>query len=102
MTCQFWSQEVNGVCYLHSSDTFSMSINIVSAVLVMIGIFFDVMVFVFVGDMEIYGDDGDAEYRMIPMETFNGVNAEERIHAGGRFFIHIREYSGGLMSIPKL
>lgn len=79
MTCQFWSQEANGVCYLHSSDTFSLAINIVSAVLVLVGIFFDVLVFIFVDDMPIYGDQGDSEYRMIPMEpVINGNREGER------------------------
>lgn len=84
MTCQFWSQEVNGVCNLHSSDSFSLTINIVSAVLVLIGIFFDVLVLIFVGTMAIYGDEGDAEYRMIPMQSFNDANGEEIFRSDGK------------------
>lgn len=76
MTCQYWSQEGDRICLLHASDSFSMAINIVSAVLVLIGIFFDVLVLIFVGDMPIYGDEGDGEYRMIPMERFNVANRD--------------------------
>lgn len=82
MTCQYWSQDKIAVCLLHSSDTFGNTLNIVSAVLVLIGIFFGVLVLIFVGDMEIYGKQGDGEYRMIQMQTFNGERQQPRFYEG--------------------
>lgn len=59
-----------------------------SAILVLIGIVFDVLVFIFVGDLELYGDEGDSEYRMIPMQTFAPLTSEpaqaQRYVPGGK------------------
>lgn len=45
-----------------------MLLNIVTASLIGVGVLFEVFVFVFVGDLLIYGDDADNYYRSIAMQ----------------------------------
>ncbi|KAJ6647839.1 Solute carrier organic anion transporter family member 74D [Pseudolycoriella hygida] len=69
-TCQYWSADQQK-CYLHESPTFGNILNIVTASLVGVSIFFDILVFFFVRDLELYGEEvEDNDYRLIPMQTY--------------------------------
>lgn len=69
-TCAYWSADQQK-CFLHESPTFGNILNIVSAALIGASIFFDILVFIFVGDLDLYGEEiEDNNYRPIPMQTY--------------------------------
>lgn len=73
ITCEYWSHGGDrepAVCQLHAGQSFANALNIVSAVLMLIAVFFDVLVWAFAGDVELF-DEGEAEgeYRMVAMRT---------------------------------
>lgn len=69
-TCQFWSSDQQK-CFLHDSPSFGNILNIVTASLIAVSIFFDVLVFIFVQDIDLYGEEiEDNNYRLIPMQTY--------------------------------
>lgn len=68
--CQLWSSDQQK-CFLHDSPTFGNILNIVTASLIGVSILFDVLVFIFVGDLDLYGEEiEDNNYRLIPMQPY--------------------------------
>ncbi|KAG4066838.1 hypothetical protein HA402_012905 [Bradysia odoriphaga] len=68
--CQYWSTDQQK-CFLHESPTFGNILNIVTAALIGVSILFDILVFIFVRDLELYGEEiEDTNYRPIPMQTY--------------------------------
>ena len=55
-TCQYWGPDQNR-CTLHQSPTFGDILNITTAGLILIGVFFDIILFFIVKDLPLYGDD---------------------------------------------
>lgn len=67
--CQLWSSDLQK-CFLHDSPTFGNILNIVTAALIGVSIFFDILVFIFVRDLDLYGEEiEDNNYRLIPMQS---------------------------------
>ncbi|XP_058819784.1 solute carrier organic anion transporter family member 74D [Topomyia yanbarensis] len=64
--CQFWSSDQRR-CFIHETPFFGTTVNILTAVLIIIGVIFDILVFYFVRDLPLYGDDPDDAYRPIEM-----------------------------------
>lgn len=74
--CQFWASD-KYTCFLHESRGFGDVLNIVTAVLVAIGVIFDILVYFYVKDLPLYGDDiPDDAYMPIPMQQLSPVNRE--------------------------
>ncbi|XP_058446033.1 solute carrier organic anion transporter family member 74D [Malaya genurostris] len=64
--CQFWSSDQRR-CFIHETPFFGTTVNILTAVLILIGVIFDCLVFYFVRELPLYGDDPDDAYRPIEM-----------------------------------
>jgi hypothetical protein len=56
MTCQYWAPN-QGTCFLHDTPSFGNWMLTMTAILIGFSIFFDVIVFILVYDMPLYGDD---------------------------------------------
>lgn len=68
--CQYWSSDQQK-CFLHESPAFGNILNIVTAALIGVSILFDILVLIFVRDLELYGEEiEDTNYRLIPMQTY--------------------------------
>lgn len=57
-TCQFWSSD-NVTCFLHNSTSFGNSLNVISAILVLLGLLVEILVFILIKDLPLYGDNVD-------------------------------------------
>ncbi|ETN67232.1 organic anion transporter [Anopheles darlingi] len=68
-TCQFWSSDERQ-CFLHETPTFGNILNMITAAFILIGLIFEMVVFYFVSDMTLYGDDPDDGYRSVEMHRF--------------------------------
>lgn len=76
--CQLWSSDQQK-CFLHDSPTFGNILNIVTASLIAVSILFDILVFIFVRDLDLYGEEiEDNNYRLIPMQPY--VSNENPTH----------------------
>ncbi|XP_053696574.1 solute carrier organic anion transporter family member 4C1 [Sabethes cyaneus] len=64
--CQFWSSDQRR-CFIHETPFFGTTLNILTAALIAIGVIFDALVFYFVKDLPLYGDDPEDAYRPIEM-----------------------------------
>ncbi|XP_039449013.1 solute carrier organic anion transporter family member 1C1 [Culex pipiens pallens] len=64
--CQFWSSDQRR-CFIHESPFYGTTLNILTAVLIAVGVLFDILVFYFVRDLPLYGDDPEDAYRPIEM-----------------------------------
>uniref|UniRef100_A0A182MA06 Kazal-like domain-containing protein n=1 Tax=Anopheles culicifacies TaxID=139723 RepID=A0A182MA06_9DIPT len=74
-TCQFWSSDERQ-CFLHETPTFGNIINMITAALIIIGLIFEMVVFYFVKDMSLYGEDD------LPFEAFPMVSQrQDHIHS---------------------
>lgn len=93
ITCEYWShqpgataEDVAAVCQLHAGRSFANALNIVSALLMLIAVFFDVLVWAFAGDVELFGDEeADREYRIVPMRVLATATARE--NQDGEYFV---------------
>ncbi|XP_058059370.1 solute carrier organic anion transporter family member 1C1 [Anopheles bellator] len=65
-TCQFWSADERQ-CFLHETPTFGNILNMITAALIIVGLIFEMVVFYFVKDMTLYGDEPDDSYRPVEM-----------------------------------
>lgn len=64
---------------------FGNILNIVTASLVGVSVIFDILVFIFVKDLELYGEEiEDNNYRLIPMQTYasndNATNQRREVN----------------------
>uniref|UniRef100_A0A182Q9P7 Kazal-like domain-containing protein n=1 Tax=Anopheles farauti TaxID=69004 RepID=A0A182Q9P7_9DIPT len=57
-TCQFWSSNERH-CFLHETPTFGNILNMITAAFIIIGLIFEMVVFYFVKDMSLYGEDDE-------------------------------------------
>ncbi|XP_053673868.1 solute carrier organic anion transporter family member 4C1 [Anopheles nili] len=55
-TCQFWSSDERQ-CFLHETPAFGNILNMITAALIIVGLIFEMVVFYFVKDMALYGED---------------------------------------------
>lgn len=60
--CQFWSSDQRR-CFIHESPFYGTTLNVLTAVLIAVGVLFDILVFYFVRDLPLYGDDPEDAYR---------------------------------------
>ncbi|XP_062545501.1 solute carrier organic anion transporter family member 1C1 [Armigeres subalbatus] len=68
--CQFWSSDQRR-CFIHENPFFGTTLNILTAVLIAIGVLFEILVFYFVRDLPLYGDDPDDAYSPIEMRLIS-------------------------------
>lgn len=79
-TCAYWSHQpaaadAVSVCQLHTANGFATALNILSALLMLIAVFFDVLVWSFAKDVELYeeeqggGGGGDEVGAAMQMQT---------------------------------
>ncbi|XP_055597339.1 solute carrier organic anion transporter family member 1C1 [Uranotaenia lowii] len=68
--CQLWSTDERR-CFIHETPIFGNIINILTAVLIAVGVVFEILVFYFVKDLPLYGDDPDDAYRPIEMRLIS-------------------------------
>ncbi|XP_050077002.1 solute carrier organic anion transporter family member 4C1 [Anopheles maculipalpis] len=61
-TCQFWSSNERQ-CFLHETPTFGNILNMITAALIIIGLIFEMVVFYFVKDMSLYGENDETFLR---------------------------------------
>nr|XP_019932895.2 solute carrier organic anion transporter family member 1C1 [Aedes albopictus] len=64
--CQFWSTDQRR-CFIHENPFFGTTLNILTLVLIAIGVLFEILVFYFVRDLPLYGNDPDDAYSPIEM-----------------------------------
>lgn len=77
MTCEYWSQD-GLFCYLHDAHSFGNAINIVSAILSLVAVIFEIIILFFVKDLELYGSDTILFPNPIEMQPMNSPeNTEE-------------------------
>ncbi|KAL7041620.1 hypothetical protein ACKWTF_000836 [Chironomus riparius] len=61
-TCQYFAPD-GFTCFLHESPLFGNWMNIITALLIILGIIFEVILLFVVGDLLLYGDEPDDVYR---------------------------------------
>lgn len=71
-TCQYEAPD-GFRCFLHESPLFGDWINVITAILIVIGIVFEVILMFCVNDLELYGEEEptDSQYRPIEMNTYS-------------------------------
>uniref|UniRef100_A0A1Q3FKV0 Putative organic anion transporter polypeptide n=2 Tax=Culex tarsalis TaxID=7177 RepID=A0A1Q3FKV0_CULTA len=72
--CQFWSSDQRR-CFIHESPFYGTTLNILTAVLIAVGVLFDILVFYLVRDLPLYGDDPEDAYRPIEMRLITATQA---------------------------
>lgn len=85
-TCQYWSSN-NSLCYLHNSQNFGNYMNILSAVLSLVAVILDAILFFYVKDLDLYGDGATAQPRPVEMRPIHRPAIETAIDGKNHFIL---------------
>lgn len=75
--CEYWSSS-NDVCLLHENPRFANLLNIVTASFVLAGVLLFIVVFIFVRELELYGNDDDANKQDFSLSSMHRRMSSER------------------------